>query len=85
MPSIDEPDYLWAGIILLSMGGNMIRMAGLQLADLFPSSNTTAMAFISGIITPSAAVMMFLQVCVCVCALACVPERERDISRQTNR
>ncbi|KAK4304991.1 hypothetical protein Pmani_023091 [Petrolisthes manimaculis] len=48
--------------MLLSVGGNMIRMAALQLADLFPTSNTTALAIISGIYTPSAAVMMLLQV-----------------------
>ncbi|KAK3856123.1 hypothetical protein Pcinc_037522 [Petrolisthes cinctipes] len=57
-----EPDYLWAAVLLLSVGGNTMRMAGLQLADLFPSSGTTAMAIMSGIYTPSAGVMGLLQV-----------------------
>ncbi|KAK4310585.1 hypothetical protein Pmani_017841 [Petrolisthes manimaculis] len=54
-------DYLWGAIILLSVGGNTVRMAGLQFANLFPSARNTAMAIISGIFTPSAGVLMVLQ------------------------
>ncbi|XP_042218916.1 solute carrier family 43 member 3-like isoform X2 [Homarus americanus] len=56
-----SPDYLWGASILLSVGGNTIRMAGLQLGNLFPQRRNTAMAIISGIFTPSAGLFMVLQ------------------------
>lgn len=56
------PDYVWGAAILMSVGGNTVRMASLQFANLFPSARNTAMAIISGIFTPSAGVLMLLQV-----------------------
>ncbi|KAK3867117.1 hypothetical protein Pcinc_027401 [Petrolisthes cinctipes] len=62
LTSAATPDYLWGAIILLSVGGNTMRMGGLQFANLFPSARNTAMAIISGIFTPSAGILMVLQV-----------------------
>ncbi|XP_063842971.1 equilibrative nucleobase transporter 1-like [Scylla paramamosain] len=55
------PDYLWGATILLSVGGNTIRMSGLQFGNLFPEGRNTAMAIISGVFTPSAGIMTLLQ------------------------
>lgn len=55
------PDNLWGATILLAVGGNTIRMAGLQFGNLFPEHRNTAMAIISGIFTPSAGIMVLLQ------------------------
>ncbi|KAK3869669.1 hypothetical protein Pcinc_025031, partial [Petrolisthes cinctipes] len=61
LTSAATPDYLWGAIVMLSVGGNTVRMAGLQFANLFPSARNTAMAIISGIFTPSAGVLMVVQ------------------------
>ncbi|MPC31875.1 Solute carrier family 43 member 3 [Portunus trituberculatus] len=55
------PDNLWGATILLSVGGNTIRMSGLQFGNLFPEGRNTAMAIISGVFTPSAGIMTLLQ------------------------
>lgn len=57
------PDNLWGATLLLAVGGNTIRMSGLQFGNLFPEHRNTAMAIISGIFTPSAGIMVLLQVC----------------------
>ncbi|XP_063598661.1 equilibrative nucleobase transporter 1-like [Penaeus indicus] len=57
----DSPSYLWGAAIFLSIGGNIIRMAGLQLGNLFPERRNTAIAIISGMFTPSAGMFIILQ------------------------
>ncbi|XP_064116020.1 equilibrative nucleobase transporter 1-like isoform X1 [Macrobrachium nipponense] len=55
------PNYLWGGSILLSVGGNMIRVACFEFGNLFPKQRNTVMAIISGIYTISAALFMVMQ------------------------
>ncbi|KAG0728102.1 Solute carrier family 43 member 3 [Chionoecetes opilio] len=55
------PNYLWGATLLLAIGGNTIRMSGLQYGNLFPEHRNTAMAIISGVFTPSAGIMMLVQ------------------------
>ncbi|XP_027207320.2 equilibrative nucleobase transporter 1 isoform X1 [Penaeus vannamei] len=61
LTTADSPSYLWGAAIFLSIGGNIIRMAGLQLGNLFPERRNTAMAIISGMFTPSAGMFIILQ------------------------
>ncbi|CAL4059586.1 unnamed protein product [Meganyctiphanes norvegica] len=56
--TIESPDYLWGGAILISVAGNTIRMAGLQFGNLFPQHCAAAMSVISGIFSVSAAVFV---------------------------
>ena len=56
--TIETPDYLWGGAILISIGGNTIRMAGLQFGSLFPDHTAAATSIISGIFSASAAVFI---------------------------
>ncbi|CAL4059589.1 unnamed protein product, partial [Meganyctiphanes norvegica] len=56
--TIENPDYLWGGAILISIAGNTIRMAGLQFGNLFPQHCAAAMSVISGIFSVSAAVFV---------------------------
>lgn len=59
--SIELPETLWGAAILISVGGNTVRMAGLQFGNLFPERRATATAIISGIYSPSAAVFIFFK------------------------
>ncbi|XP_047478614.1 equilibrative nucleobase transporter 1-like isoform X2 [Penaeus chinensis] len=61
LTTADSPSYLWGAAIFLSVGGNIIRMAGLQLGNLFPERRNTAIAIISGMFTPSAGMFIILQ------------------------
>lgn len=56
--TIESPDYLWGGAILISISGNTIRMSGLQFGSLFPKHCATATSVISGIFSASAAVFI---------------------------
>lgn len=57
----EHPDWLFPSIILLSLGGNQIRMSGLQLADLFPAHKATALTLLTGMFAASASLFLVLQ------------------------
>lgn len=59
--SRQQPSFLWGAASLLSVGANTSRMAGLQLANFFPKRRNAALAVISGLYTPSAALFIILQ------------------------
>ncbi|XP_042876097.1 solute carrier family 43 member 3-like [Penaeus japonicus] len=59
--SQQTPSFLWGAAMLLSIGANTSRMAGLQLANFFPKRRDAAMSVISGLYTPSAALFIILQ------------------------
>ncbi|XP_042880670.1 solute carrier family 43 member 3-like isoform X2 [Penaeus japonicus] len=61
LTTAESPSFLWGAAIFLSVGGNIVRMAGLQLGNLFPERRNTAMAIISGMFTPSAGIFIILQ------------------------
>lgn len=59
--STELPETLWGAAILIAVGGNTVRMAGLQFGNLFPERRATATAIISGIYSPSAAIFIFFK------------------------
>ncbi|CAL4075783.1 unnamed protein product [Meganyctiphanes norvegica] len=59
--SIEMPETLWGAAILIAVGGNTVRMSGLQFGNLFPERKATVTAIISGIYSPSAAIFIFFK------------------------
>jgi len=59
--SIELPETLWGAAILIAVGGNTVRMSGIQFGNLFPERKATATAIISGIYSPSAAIFILFK------------------------
>ncbi|XP_047494530.1 equilibrative nucleobase transporter 1-like isoform X2 [Penaeus chinensis] len=62
--SKEAPAWLYPAMILLSLGGNQLRMSGLQFGNLFPRYRSTAISVISGVFSASAGLFFFLQLAV---------------------
>lgn len=62
--SKESPNWLYPAMILLSLGGNQLRMSGLQFGNLFPRYRSTAISLISGVFSASAGLFFFLQLAV---------------------
>lgn len=58
----ESPNWLFPTMILMALGGNQLRMAVLQLGDLFPRQRSTAITLLSGMYAASAALFLVLQV-----------------------
>lgn len=57
----ESPNWLFPTMILMALGGNQLRMAVLQLGDLFPRQRSTAITLLSGMYAASAALFLVLQ------------------------
>ncbi|XP_076054314.1 equilibrative nucleobase transporter 1-like [Oratosquilla oratoria] len=62
--SRDSPNWIYGAMVLLALGGNQLRMAGFQLANLFPKYKATALTIMSGIFAASAGLFLFIQLMV---------------------
>ncbi|KAK7058676.1 hypothetical protein SK128_011058, partial [Halocaridina rubra] len=57
----ENPGFLWGASMMLSIGGNTLRVTCLEFANLFPDHRYTAMSVISGSYTVSAALFLIVQ------------------------
>ncbi|XP_063594930.1 equilibrative nucleobase transporter 1-like [Penaeus indicus] len=62
--SKEAPVWLYPAMVLLSLGGNQLRMSGLQFGNLFPRYRSTAICVISGVFSASAGLFFFVQLAV---------------------
>ena len=61
-PPTDHPFLLLPALVLLSSGGNQIRLAAVQLGDLFPDHRSTAITMLMGSYSVSSSVFYLFQV-----------------------
>lgn len=57
----ESPNWLFPAMVLMALGGNQLRMAVLQLCDLFPERRSTALTLLSGTYAASAALFLVFQ------------------------
>ncbi|KAG0719933.1 Solute carrier family 43 member 3 [Chionoecetes opilio] len=57
----ESPDWLFAAMVLMALGGNQLRMAMMQFCDLFPDHRSTGLTLLSGAYAVSAALFLVFQ------------------------
>ena len=58
----ESPDWLFPAMILMALGGNQLRMCGMQFGDLFPAYRSTAITVMSGVYATSASLFLIFKV-----------------------
>ncbi|XP_076032092.1 equilibrative nucleobase transporter 1-like [Oratosquilla oratoria] len=55
------PGYLMTSMVLMALGGNQLRMSGMQFGDLFPKQRATALTLMSGMYAASAGLFLIFE------------------------
>ncbi|KAL7647099.1 UNVERIFIED_CONTAM: hypothetical protein RMT77_002357 [Armadillidium vulgare] len=58
----ESPNWLFAATVLLSMGGNQLRMSNMQFGDLFPSVRSTTITVLTGVYAASATLFILFPI-----------------------
>lgn len=61
MATKESPNWVFASMIFLALGGNQLRLSVMQFGDLFPLHRSTAISLLSGIYAASAALFIIFQ------------------------
>ncbi|XP_018013380.1 equilibrative nucleobase transporter 1, partial [Hyalella azteca] len=57
----ESPYWLFPAMMLLALGGNQLRMSGLQFADMFPAHKATALTLLASMFSTSASLFLVFQ------------------------